>query len=309
VRDRPWRAADRLPGGVRAGNRRGRRDHHRRRQYPRLHPHDDDGDRAGNQQRRSRARARPRDDPDPAQHNGERGGVPAEQLGGGGTVIRVREPANGQRAIGASRCSLRLPIAGYCVLFAVSASGKNSCSPPILYSAMVRWPSGEMSQSTNACPSATFTSGCFAGLTSITPYWLNSRRSPCTRIDSSPRLRNETHVPRSDSRSALAAAAMLSAAPMPWPISRYQPPFAWSMSMPASFQYRSSAAWVPDRSPREMNGALAAAMLRNASSRSRPPSTRAGSLLGPITTKSLYMTSKRFTPKPSARNFSSAALS
>ena len=36
------------------------------------------------------------------------------------------------------------------------------------------------------------------------------------------------------------------------------------------------------------------------------PLMLAGSALGPISTKSLYITGKRFTPKPSARNFSSS---
>ena len=42
---------------------------------------------------------------------------------------------------------------------------------------------------------------------------------------------------------------------------------------------------------------------------SLPPPIFAGSLFGPISTKSLYMTGKRFTPNPSATNFSSAAWS
>ena len=40
---------------------------------------------------------------------------------------------------------------------------------------------------------------------------------------------------------------------------------------------------------------------------SLPPATFAGSLFGPISTKSLYITGRRLTPKPSATNFSSAA--
>ena len=40
---------------------------------------------------------------------------------------------------------------------------------------------------------------------------------------------------------------------------------------------------------------------------SLPPAIFAGSLFGPISTKSLYITGKRFTPQPSATNFSSAA--
>jgi transposase len=54
--------------------------------------------------------------------------------------------------------------------FGPAAFGKNNCSPPTLYAAIALWPSGEISQSTKACPSVAFTLGCFAGLTSITPY-------------------------------------------------------------------------------------------------------------------------------------------
>ena len=52
------------------------------------------------------------------------------------------------------------------------ALGKNSCSPPILYSAIAFCPAGEITQSMNACPRSFLTVGCLAGLTSITPYWL-----------------------------------------------------------------------------------------------------------------------------------------
>ncbi|MSP46735.1 MAG: hypothetical protein EXQ83_13000, partial [Xanthobacteraceae bacterium] len=46
---------------------------------------------------------------------------------------------------------------------------------------------------------------------------------------------------------------------MPWPISLYQGPLsAPAMSMLATFQSESSAAWVAERSPREMNGAALA---------------------------------------------------
>ena len=77
---------------------------------------------------------------------------------------------------------------------------------------------------------------------------------------------------------------------MPWPISRYQGPLsAPAMSMPAIFQSASSAAWVPDLSPREMNGAALALIAFNAATMSLPL-TPAGSLFGPIRTKSLYIT-------------------
>ena len=77
--------------------------------------------------------------------------------------------------------------------------------------------------------------------------------------------------------------------------------------MPACFQSASSAECVPDLSPRETNGAALAWIVFSAVSMSLPL-TPAGSLFGPISTKSLYITSKRFTPKPSARNFSSCDL-
>src|SRR6266849_5700167 len=78
------------------------------------------------------------------------------------------------------------------------AFGKNSCSPPILYPAIVFCPSGETTQSTNAWPRSFFTLGCLAGFTSITPYWLNKRVSPSTAMASSPLFLNEIQVPRSE---------------------------------------------------------------------------------------------------------------
>src|SRR5215471_8237829 len=106
----------------------------------------------------------------------------------------------------------------------------------------------------------------------------------------------------------MAADAVLSAAPMPWPISLYQGPFSLPMSMPAAFQRSSSAIWVPERSPREMKGAPLDLIAFKASATSVMPLMPAGSLFGPIKTKSLYMTGYRFTPKPSATNFSSCPL-
>src|SRR5712671_3856010 len=103
------------------------------------------------------------------------------------------------------------------------------------------------------------------------------------------------------------ADAVLSAAPMPWPTSRYQGPFWAAMSMPACFHSVSSAWWVPERSPRDTKGAPFAWMAFRAVTMSWLPLMPAGSLLGPIRTKSLYITGKRFTPAPSCTNFSSAA--
>src|SRR5262245_24252807 len=95
---------------------------------------------------------------------------------------------------------------------------------------------------------------------------------------------------------------------MPWPISLYQGPFSLPMSMPAALQRSSSAIWVPERSPREMKGAPLDLMVFKASATSVMPLMPAGSLFGPIRTKSLYIPGYRLTPKPSATNFSSCAL-
>src|SRR5262245_20942809 len=96
---------------------------------------------------------------------------------------------------------------------------------------------------------------------------------------------------------------------MPWPLSLYQGPLsAPAMSMPAIFHSASSAACVPERSPREMKGSPFALMAFSAATMSLVPLMPAGSLSGPMRTKSLYITGKRFTPNPSARNFSSCDL-
>ena len=97
---------------------------------------------------------------------------------------------------------------------------------------------------------------------------------------------------------------------MPEPVSRYQGPLSLSMSMPAAF-HRSQlgdvrAALVAARDERRLRRLDLAAAPRRCPCRR---ATFAGSDFGPIRTKSLYITSKRFTPKPSARNFSSAGLS
>src|SRR5262249_6496944 len=96
---------------------------------------------------------------------------------------------------------------------------------------------------------------------------------------------------------------------MPEPVSRYQLPEAAFTSTPACFHSRSSALWVPLSSPREAKGAAAAAIFASAAGASLMPLMPAGSAWGPTMMKSLYMTSKRFTPKPSATNCSSDFLS
>src|SRR6516164_3658658 len=96
---------------------------------------------------------------------------------------------------------------------------------------------------------------------------------------------------------------MLSAAPMPCPIDLYHGPASFSMSMPAACQGLISAICVPDRSPREMKGALLALIVCSAKTAFLPPLMPAGSLLGPIMTKSLYITELRFTPNPFRNKF------
>src|SRR5689334_11259209 len=96
---------------------------------------------------------------------------------------------------------------------------------------------------------------------------------------------------------------------MPEPVSRYHVPLPVSGSRPAIFHSRSSAACVPLLSPREANDALAASFFCKAVTMSLLPSIFAGSDFGPTRMKSLYITSRRSTPNPSARNFSSATLS
>src|SRR5215831_14591293 len=74
----------------------------------------------------------------------------------------------------ATRASIRaiITLSGY------SRWGQNTCSPLTLKSAIAFWPSSEMSQSMNCWPSSFFTRRCLAGLTRMTPYWLNSSLSP-----------------------------------------------------------------------------------------------------------------------------------
>ena len=79
-------------------------------------------------------------------------------------------------------------------------------------------------------------------------------------------------------------------------------------SMPAIFQSASSAACVPDLSPREIKSTPLSLTALSAAAMSFGPLTPAGSLLGPTRMKSLYMTACRFSPKPPATNFSSWGL-
>ena len=100
-----------------------------------------------------------------------------------------------------------------------------------------------------------------------------------------------------------------SVAPMPEPVSRYQPPESAAASIPAARHSRSSALWVPLSSPRDANGARTLAILASAAGVSVMPAMRAGSACGPTITKSLYIASARARPWPSATNFSSASRS
>src|SRR6185295_8117922 len=66
---------------------------------------------------------------------------------------------------------------------------------------MVSCPSGDTTQSAKACARSFLTCGCLAGFTTITPYWLNRRLSPCTRMPRLPRFLKLSHM-----RAALVAA-------------------------------------------------------------------------------------------------------
>ena len=97
---------------------------------------------------------------------------------------------------------------------------------------------------------------------------------------------------------------MPSVAPIPCPDSIYQPPPG---STPARFQSDFSRTCVPELSPRETKRAPASAMAFSASAAFFVPLTLAGSSAGPMTTKSLYMTSRRLSILPSATYFFSSA--
>ena len=91
---------------------------------------------------------------------------------------------------------------------------------------------------------------------------------------------------------------------MPCPASRYQSPAGLT---PAFCQSASSFLLVPESSPRDTNIARDVAILASASAASLLCATAAGSAGGPMMTKSLYITWRRFTPQPSSTNFCSAA--
>ena len=86
---------------------------------------------------------------------------------------------------------------------------------------------------------------------------------------------------------------------MPLPVSRYQSPAG---AMPAVSQSASSAWWVPESSPREAKGASAVGDRRQRGGGVRRVRDAGRVAAGPTMTKSLYITSKRSTPQPSATN-------
>src|SRR5882724_3886658 len=90
--------------------------------------------------------------------------------------------------------------------------------------------------------------------------------------------------------------------PMPWPDSMYHAPLG---SLPACFHSPSSRRWVPDLSPRETKRDCVPAMRLRASTALGMPLILAGSSSGPMMTKSLYMTSRRFCILPSSTYFRS----
>src|SRR3546814_12511591 len=87
--------------------------------------------------------------------------------------------------------------------------------------------------------------------------------------------------------------AVFSVAPMPEPVSRYQPPLHCLGSMPAAFHSLSSALWVPESSPREAKGAAASLFLASEAVTSLPPAAPAGSAVGPAVKQPAYSTHTR----------------
>ena len=89
---------------------------------------------------------------------------------------------------------------------------------------------------------------------------------------------------------------------MPWPDSMYQAPLG---STPACFHSPSSSMCVPDLSPRETKRDCVSAIRLIASTALGMPLIFAGSSSGPMMTKSLYMTRRRFSILPSSTYFRS----
>ena len=113
-------------------------------------------------------------------------------------------------------------------------------------------------------------------------------------------------LPRGAIRQDVSASiplATFSVAPMPEPVSRYHSPEALvgsaSASAPQAHLGLMGSAVIPTRGERALQ--LRPRQLR-AATISKPPFTLAGSDFGPTKTKSLYITSNRSTPQPSATN-------
>src|SRR6185503_16655651 len=132
----------------------------------------------------------------------------------------------------------------------------------------------------------------------------SSGRSFSTRMGSAMRFWNARKVARSVMVYARRSLAMPRVAPIPCPDSMYH---GAAGSIPACFQSVSSRAWVPDLSPRETKREPVAASFFSASTAFGVPLILAGSSSGPMMTKSLYMTSRRFSILPSSTNFLSSA--
>ena len=104
------------------------------------------------------------------------------------------------------------------------------------------------------------------------------------------------------------AVDIINVAPIPNPASRYQLPEAAATSMPVAVQSFFSALCVPLSSPRDRKGTCNAAIFCRAAVTSALARIPAGSNLGPIMTKSLYITSKRLSPQPALTKSSSSSL-
>ena len=162
----------------------------------------------------------------------------------------------------------------------------------------------------NCWPSSVFTCGYFAGLTSITPYWLNSTLSPSTRITRSPRIlerqpraaigedvgvhrgggvERRAHA-RAACRDTTAPCGPATSRPRRLPTAAAPP--CWCR---CGRRATRTAPWPP----------RSCAMPR----RRRMPATFAGSDFGPTMHEVVVHHVRRPTPEPSATNFSSAGRS
>ena len=162
----------------------------------------------------------------------------------------------------------------------------------------------------NAWPISFFTCGCFAGIHQHHAVLVEQALVALDEDHEVAAVLEREPGAAVGERVGVHADAVLSVGPMPEPVSRYHAPLALAMSTPATFHSASSAACVPLLSPREANGACAVRDLLAAPRRCpccrRPSPDRTSAR--PARSR---CTSPRsaVTPKPSARNFSSAAWS